>query len=42
MKTELIQRMQAAFDALARRIPEEGGIEFWFARDWQEPLGYAH
>jgi DNA-damage-inducible protein D len=28
------------FDSLARIVPDEG-IEFWFARDLQEPLGYA-
>lgn len=28
------------FDSLAQITPEEG-IEFWFARGLQEPLGYA-
>jgi DNA-damage-inducible protein D len=32
--------MQSSFDALAKTLPDEG-IEFWFARDLQEPLGYA-
>ena len=41
MKTEMIQRMQADFDALAQAMPDNTGIEFWFARDLQEPLGYA-
>lgn len=41
MNTELIQRMQGQFDALAQTHPEETGLEFWFARDLQEPLGYA-
>ena len=40
MNTELIQRMHRDFDTLARRLPEDG-VEFWFARDLQEPLGYA-
>jgi DNA-damage-inducible protein D len=33
--------MQSCFDALAQRLPKDDGIEFWFARDLQEPLGYA-
>ena len=41
MNTELIQRMQSQFDVLAQTHPEEAGLEFWFARDLQEPLGYA-
>lgn len=41
MNTELIQRMQSHFDALAQTLPDDVGIEFWFARDLQEPLGYA-
>ncbi len=41
MNTELIQRMQSSFDALAQTLPGGEGIEFWFARDLQEPLGYA-
>lgn len=41
MNTEAIQRMQGRFDALAQSHPEEAGLEFWFARDLQEPLGYA-
>lgn len=32
--------MQSQFDSLSQTIPEEG-IEFWFARDLMEPLGYA-
>lgn len=40
MNTEMIQRMQSGFDALAQTSPD-AGIEFWFARDLQEPLGYA-
>ena len=40
MDNELIPAMQNKFDALARTVPEEN-IEFWFARDLMEPLGYA-
>jgi len=41
MNTELIQRMQSHFDSLVQTMPDDVGIEFWFARDLQEPLGYA-
>ena len=41
MNTDLIQRMQSQFDVLAQTMPDAGGLEFWFARDLQEPLGYA-
>lgn len=37
---EVIQKLHSHFDSLAHTTPEEG-IEFWFARDLQEPLGYA-
>ncbi|SHK90067.1 DNA-damage-inducible protein D [Desulfatibacillum alkenivorans DSM 16219] len=40
MKTETIQILQNRFDALSRKLPDEG-VEFWFARELQEPLGYA-
>lgn len=40
MNTELIQKMQSRFDSLLRKVPGED-VEFWFARDLQEPLGYA-
>ncbi len=40
MANEVIQRMQSHLDALAQGIPGEN-IEFWYARDLQEPLGYA-
>jgi DNA-damage-inducible protein D len=40
MKSEIVQKMQSKFDDLAQTVPNEG-IEFWFARDIQEPLGYA-
>ena len=40
MNIELIQQMQSRFDSLAQTLPGEN-VEFWFARDLQEPLGYA-
>ena len=40
MANEVIQRMQNHLDALAQGIPGEN-VEFWYARDLQEPLGYA-
>ena len=41
MNKDLIIRMQGQFDQLAQTHPEEPNLEFWFARDLQEPLGYA-
>ena len=41
MNKELIVQMQSQFDALAQTHPEATDVEFWFARDLQEPLGYA-
>lgn len=41
MNKELILQMQSQFDALAQCHPEAAEVEFWFARDLQEPLGYA-
>ena len=41
MNKDLIIRMQSQFDQLAQTHPEEANLEFWFARDLQEPLGYA-
>ena len=38
--SEVIKKLQSHFDSLAQISPEEG-IEFWFARDLQEPLGYT-
>lgn len=32
--------MQSQFDSLARKFDDDG-IEFWFARELQKPLGYA-
>ncbi len=40
MEKQLIVKMQGQFDALAQEIPGED-VEFWFARDLQEALGYA-
>ena len=40
MNNELIRIMQSTFDSLARTVPDEN-VEFWFARDLMEPLGYA-
>jgi len=40
MKSETVQKLQSRFDTLSQTIPDEG-IEFWFARDLMEPLGYA-
>lgn len=39
MKRAIVQKLQSHFDILAQITPEEN-IEFWFARDLQEPLGY--
>jgi len=40
MNTDMIQKMQSCFDDLAQQVPDQE-IEFWFARDLQEPLGYV-
>jgi DNA-damage-inducible protein D len=40
MNTDIVQKLQNLFDGLSQRFPNEG-IEFWFARDLMEPLGYA-
>ncbi|MDP1697902.1 MAG: DNA damage-inducible protein D [Xanthomonadaceae bacterium] len=40
MTNNPIQVLKLHFDGLAQRIDEQG-IEFWFARDLMEPLGYA-
>jgi DNA-damage-inducible protein D len=40
MKSEIVQKMQSKFDDLAQTAPNKR-IEFWFARDIQELLGYA-
>ena len=41
MNKDLIIRMQGELDQLAQTHPEEAALEFWFARDLHEPLGYA-
>jgi DNA-damage-inducible protein D len=41
MNIEQIHLMQSDFDSLAQTLPDDGSIEFWFARDLQNPLGYA-
>lgn len=40
MKTELMRQMQNQLDA-GVHILGEAQVEFWYARDLQEPLGYA-
>ncbi|MDR2880578.1 MAG: DNA damage-inducible protein D [Azoarcus sp.] len=40
MESKTIQLMKNHFDALSHVIPEER-VEFWFARDLMEPLGYT-
>ena len=40
MTNPLIPQLTARFDELSQRLPDDG-IEFWFARDLMEPLGYA-
>ncbi len=40
MTDAIVPQLTARFDELSQRLPDEG-IEFWFARDLMEPLGYA-
>lgn len=40
MDKSSLQHMQQRLDALVQTVPGES-IEFWFARDLLEPLGYA-
>lgn len=40
MDAENTQRMKKQLDSVARMLDEQH-IEFWYARDLQEPLGYA-
>lgn len=40
MASEMLQHLKTSFDALSQTIPDEN-VEFWFARDLMEPLGYA-
>jgi DNA-damage-inducible protein D len=36
-----IKHLQTQFDQLVHHHPENPNVEFWFARDLQDPLGYA-
>ena len=40
MNDTIVPQLTARFDELSQRLPDDG-IEFWFARDLMEPLGYA-
>jgi len=40
MDKTVLQTLTNHFDGLSHMLPEDG-IEFWFARELQEPLGYA-
>ena len=40
MTDSLVPQLTAHFDEISHRVPDKG-IEFWFARDLMEPLGYA-
>uniref|UniRef100_Q3AQE6 DNA-damage-inducible protein D n=1 Tax=Chlorobium chlorochromatii (strain CaD3) TaxID=340177 RepID=Q3AQE6_CHLCH len=40
MQSQEIQQLKEQFDALSHTIPDED-VEFWFARDLMEPLGYT-
>lgn len=40
MTDSIVPQLTARFDELSQRLPGDG-IEFWFARDLMEPLGYA-
>ena len=40
MDNQSLPPLQERFDVLVHRVPHES-IEFWFARELQEPLGYA-
>jgi DNA-damage-inducible protein D len=40
MNPQTIQKMQRQFDEMSHHVSDEN-IEFWFARELQEPLGYA-
>jgi DNA-damage-inducible protein D len=40
MESTAIRALAQHFDSLSHRVPEEN-IEFWFARELMEPLGYA-
>lgn len=40
MDSQSVLSMKNRFDAVSQIMPEEG-VEFWFARDLMEPLGYS-
>ncbi|RJX31560.1 MAG: DNA damage-inducible protein D [Oxalobacter sp.] len=40
MTSSTLDYLKNSFDALSQKIPDEN-VEFWFARDLMEPLGYA-
>lgn len=40
MTDAIVPQLTARFNELSQKLPDEG-IEFWFARDLMEPLGYA-
>ena len=40
MDKTVLQTLTNHFDGMSHMLPEDG-IEFWFARELQEPLGYA-
>jgi DNA-damage-inducible protein D len=40
MTDHTVPQLTTRLDELSQRLPDEG-IEFWFARDLMEPLGYA-
>lgn len=40
MELQTVEELTNLFDSLGQRIPDED-VEFWFARDLMEPLGYA-
>lgn len=40
MTDAIVPQLTARFNELSQTLPDED-IEFWFARDLMEPLGYA-
>lgn len=40
MKSHAIQQLKNRFDSMSQRIPDEN-VEFWFARELMESLGYT-
>ena len=40
MNIKIVEQRQRKFDEITHTVPGEN-IDFWFARDIQEPLGYA-